>query len=55
MQDVFAGVSVWDYSTGRVGAPLVCSEITLKDWEEGESNGNNPTLEKANKHGGAFF
>uniref|UniRef100_A0A8C7X5I8 long-chain-fatty-acid--CoA ligase n=1 Tax=Oryzias sinensis TaxID=183150 RepID=A0A8C7X5I8_9TELE len=26
---------VWDYNTGRVGAPLVCSEITLKDWEEG--------------------
>ncbi|XP_034038799.1 long-chain-fatty-acid--CoA ligase 3b [Thalassophryne amazonica] len=25
----------WDYSTGRVGAPLVCSEFTLKDWEEG--------------------
>ncbi|KAJ8256264.1 hypothetical protein COCON_G00184160 [Conger conger] len=25
---------MWDYSTGRVGAPLVCSEITLKDWEE---------------------
>ncbi|XP_064194367.1 long-chain-fatty-acid--CoA ligase 3b [Anguilla rostrata] len=25
----------WDYSTGRVGAPLICSEITLKDWEEG--------------------
>uniref|UniRef100_A0A671M607 long-chain-fatty-acid--CoA ligase n=1 Tax=Sinocyclocheilus anshuiensis TaxID=1608454 RepID=A0A671M607_9TELE len=24
-----------DYSTGRVGAPLVCSEIMLKDWEEG--------------------
>uniref|UniRef100_A0A3Q3K0F1 long-chain-fatty-acid--CoA ligase n=1 Tax=Monopterus albus TaxID=43700 RepID=A0A3Q3K0F1_MONAL len=26
---------VWDYSTGRVGAPLICSEFTLKDWEEG--------------------
>uniref|UniRef100_A0A665TLL8 long-chain-fatty-acid--CoA ligase n=1 Tax=Echeneis naucrates TaxID=173247 RepID=A0A665TLL8_ECHNA len=26
---------IWDYSTGRVGAPLVCSEIMLKDWEEG--------------------
>ncbi|KAI4902767.1 hypothetical protein NFI96_015283 [Prochilodus magdalenae] len=25
----------YDYSTGRVGAPLVCSEIMLKDWEEG--------------------
>ncbi|XP_016330390.1 long-chain-fatty-acid--CoA ligase 3-like [Sinocyclocheilus anshuiensis] len=24
-----------DYSTGRVGAPLVCSEIMLKDWVEG--------------------
>lgn len=32
-------VSVWDYSTGRVGAPLVCSEIKLKDWEEGERPG----------------
>ncbi|KAF5892047.1 long-chain-fatty-acid--CoA ligase 3-like, partial [Clarias magur] len=26
---------LYDYSTGRVGAPLVCSEIMLKDWEEG--------------------
>ncbi|KAG8445360.1 hypothetical protein GDO86_010227 [Hymenochirus boettgeri] len=24
-----------DYSTGRVGAPLVCCEIRLKNWEEG--------------------
>uniref|UniRef100_A0A8C7UUV5 long-chain-fatty-acid--CoA ligase n=1 Tax=Oncorhynchus mykiss TaxID=8022 RepID=A0A8C7UUV5_ONCMY len=30
-----AAWEMWDYSTGRVGAPLVCSEITLKDWEEG--------------------
>lgn len=29
-------VSVWDYSTGRVGGPLVCCEIKLKDWAEGE-------------------
>lgn len=47
--------SVWDYSTGRVGAPLVCSEITLKDWEEGEANGNNSILKKANKHTATFF
>ncbi|XP_049580694.1 long-chain-fatty-acid--CoA ligase 3a [Syngnathus scovelli] len=26
---------VWDYSSGRVGGPLVCCEIKLKDWVEG--------------------
>lgn len=26
---------LWDYSTGRVGAPLVCCELQLKDWAEG--------------------
>uniref|UniRef100_A0A8C1V8I8 long-chain-fatty-acid--CoA ligase n=1 Tax=Cyprinus carpio TaxID=7962 RepID=A0A8C1V8I8_CYPCA len=26
---------LWDYSTGRVGAPLVCCEVQLKDWIEG--------------------
>ncbi|XP_061538439.1 long-chain-fatty-acid--CoA ligase 3a isoform X2 [Phycodurus eques] len=25
---------VWDYSSGRVGGPLVCCEIKLKDWVE---------------------
>lgn len=25
----------WDYSTGRVGGPLVCCEFKLKDWLEG--------------------
>lgn len=26
----------WDYSTGRVGGPLVCCEAQLKDWVEGK-------------------
>nr|XP_056706120.1 fatty acid CoA ligase Acsl3 [Euleptes europaea] len=26
---------IWDYTTGRVGAPLVCCEIKLLNWEEG--------------------
>ncbi|XP_077205015.1 fatty acid CoA ligase Acsl3 [Paroedura picta] len=26
---------IWDYTTGRVGAPLVCCEIKLVNWEEG--------------------
>jgi len=26
---------VWDLSTGRVGAPLQCNEIMLRDWVEG--------------------
>ncbi|KAM3615631.1 uncharacterized protein V6R79_005334 [Siganus canaliculatus] len=26
---------LWDYSTGRVGGPLVCCEIKLRDWVEG--------------------
>jgi len=29
-------VVVTDRSTGRVGAPLTCSEVMLVDWEEGK-------------------
>lgn len=42
--------SVWDYSTGRVGAPLVCSEFRLKDWEEGEPVSHSPTVRTAIDH-----
>ncbi|KAM6970342.1 long-chain-fatty-acid--CoA ligase 3a [Aplochiton taeniatus] len=38
---------LWDYSTGRVGGPLVCSEIKLKDWEEG----NYHSYDKPNPRG----
>lgn len=30
-------ILVWDYTTGRVGAPLVCCEIKLMNWEEGKN------------------
>lgn len=43
-------VSEWDYSTGRVGGPLVCCEIKLKDWVEGEC-GLSFTLPKMSLHG----
>ena len=38
------GVSiVTDLSTGRVGAPLNCGEIRLRDWPEGRCfHGNRP-------------
>ncbi len=38
-------VPVWDYSTGRLGGQLVCCEIKLKDWVEGEYD-----LEKSYTH-----
>lgn len=33
-------VSVYDVSSGRVGAPLACCEIKLRDWCEGKQNDN---------------
>lgn len=48
-------VSVWDYSTGRVGAPLVCSEIKLKDWGEGEPKKYKTTQDKADKQNYVLF
>ncbi|KAJ1088657.1 hypothetical protein NDU88_001813 [Pleurodeles waltl] len=38
---------VYDYSTGRVGSPLVCCEIKLKNWEEGGYH----TTDKPNPRG----
>lgn len=35
---VILTVSVFDVSSGRVGAPLACCEIKLRDWCEGEQN-----------------
>uniref|UniRef100_A0A8D2N143 long-chain-fatty-acid--CoA ligase n=1 Tax=Zonotrichia albicollis TaxID=44394 RepID=A0A8D2N143_ZONAL len=32
---LLGGKILWDYTTGRVGAPLVCCEIKLMNWEEG--------------------
>ena len=29
---------VVDISTGRVGAPLICCEVRLRDWAEGKSD-----------------
>lgn len=34
---LFFLILVWDYTTGRVGAPLVCCEIKLMNWEEGKN------------------
>ena len=31
-------ISVADMSTGRVGAPLTCCEIRLRDWAEGKTH-----------------
>jgi long-chain acyl-CoA synthetase len=28
-------ISACDYSCGRVGPPLTCNELMLRDWEEG--------------------
>lgn len=33
--NIFSFSAVTDLSTGRVGAPLTCCEIRLRDWPEG--------------------
>ncbi|XP_030066789.1 long-chain-fatty-acid--CoA ligase 4 isoform X2 [Microcaecilia unicolor] len=38
---------VTDYSTGRVGAPLICCEMKLRDWQEGGYT----TVDKPNPRG----
>lgn len=40
---VILTVSVFDVSSGRVGAPLACCEIKLRDWCEGEQNDSKST------------
>ena len=32
---VSSSISVYDKSSGRVGAPLTCNEVMLVNWEEG--------------------
>lgn len=34
--DIVSYYPVADLSTGRVGAPLICCEVKLRDWVEGK-------------------